>query len=94
LTVVGKLATVSPVIGLYQFKFWVVFKTFSTGWAKSTLDLLLIAFLQLILRFRDRIVVPVSSKISDFAPCAHAQINIFHTKYAEKTNDQDLGFSL
>jgi len=30
---------------------------------------------------------PVSSKISDFTPYAHAQSNILHIKYAEKTDD-------
>ena len=30
---------------------------------------------------------PVSSKISDFTPYAHAQSNILHVKYAEKTDD-------
>jgi len=30
---------------------------------------------------------PVSSEISDFNPCAHAQTNILHIKYAEKTDD-------
>jgi len=35
---------------------------------------------------------PVSSEISDFTPYAHAQRNIQHTKYAEKTDDQGLGF--
>jgi len=34
--------------------------------------------------------VPVSSKISDFTPCAHAQSNILHTKYTEKSDDQGL----
>jgi len=29
----------------------------------------------------------VSSEISDFAPCTHAQSNILHFKYAEKTYD-------
>jgi len=28
----------------------------------------------------------VSSEISDFTPCAHAQSNIIHIKYAEKTD--------
>jgi len=27
---------------------------------------------------------PVSSEISDFTPCTHAQSNILHTKYVEK----------
>jgi len=31
--------------------------------------------------------VPVSSEISDFTPCAHAQSNIIHIKYVEKTDD-------
>jgi len=30
---------------------------------------------------------PASSEISDFTPYAHAQRNIQHTKYAEKTDD-------
>jgi len=30
---------------------------------------------------------PVSNEISDFNPYAHAQSNILHMKYAEKTND-------
>ena len=30
---------------------------------------------------------PVSSEISDFTPYAHAQSNIQHIKYAEKTDD-------
>jgi len=29
----------------------------------------------------------VSSEISDFTPCAHAQTNMLHIKYAEKTDD-------
>jgi len=29
----------------------------------------------------------VSSEISDFTPCAHAQSNILDIKYAEKTDD-------
>jgi len=29
-------------------------------------------------------VAPVSSEISDFTPCTHAQSNILHTKYVEK----------
>ena len=29
---------------------------------------------------------PVSSEISDFTPCTHAQSNILHTKYADKTD--------
>jgi len=29
----------------------------------------------------------VSSEISDFTPYAHAQSNILHVKYAEKTDD-------
>jgi len=29
---------------------------------------------------------PVSSEISDFAPCTHAQSNILHTKYADKND--------
>jgi len=34
---------------------------------------------------------PVSSEISDFTPYAHAQSNILHTKYAEKTDDRAYG---
>jgi len=30
---------------------------------------------------------PLSSEISDFTPYAHAQRNILHVKYAEKTDD-------
>ena len=30
---------------------------------------------------------PMSSKISDFTPYAHAQSNILHIKYVEKTDD-------
>jgi len=30
---------------------------------------------------------PVPSEISDFTPYAHAQSNILHIKYAEKTED-------
>jgi len=30
---------------------------------------------------------PVSSEISDFTPCVHAQSDILHIKYAEKTYD-------
>jgi len=30
---------------------------------------------------------PVSSEMSDFTPYAHAQSNILHIKYAEKTDD-------
>jgi len=29
----------------------------------------------------------VSGEISDFAPCAHAQSDILHVNYAEKTDD-------
>jgi len=29
----------------------------------------------------------VSSEISDFTPCAHAQSNALHIKYAEITDD-------
>jgi len=32
------------------------------------------------------------SEISDFTPCAHAQINILHIKYAQKTDNYGLGF--
>jgi len=31
--------------------------------------------------------VPVSSEISDFTPCTHAQSNILHTKYAENSDN-------
>jgi len=31
--------------------------------------------------------LPVSSEMSDFTPYAHAQSNILHIKYAEKTDD-------
>jgi len=30
--------------------------------------------------------MPVSSEISDFTPSTHAQSNILHTKYADKTD--------
>jgi len=30
---------------------------------------------------------PVSSEISDFTPCEHAQSNILHIKYAETTDN-------
>jgi len=36
----------------------------------------------------------VSSEISDFTPCAHAQNDILHVKYADKTDDQGSGFSV
>jgi len=36
----------------------------------------------------------VPSEISDLAPCAHAQRNILHFKYAEKTDDYCLGFGV
>ena len=29
---------------------------------------------------------PVSSEISDFTPCTHAQTDILHDKYADKTD--------
>jgi len=32
-------------------------------------------------------VCPVSSEISDFTPCMHAQSNALHIKYAEITDD-------
>jgi len=32
-------------------------------------------------------VLPVSSEISDFTPCTHAQSDILRIKYAEKTYD-------
>jgi len=34
-----------------------------------------------------RIPMPVSSEISDFTPCTHAQSRILHTKYADRTDD-------
>ena len=34
---------------------------------------------------------PVSSEISDFTPCTHAQTDILHDKYADKTDYQGLG---
>jgi len=37
---------------------------------------------------------PVSSEISDFTPCAHAQSGISHIKYAEKTDDKGSGLSV
>jgi len=37
----------------------------------------------------------VSSEISDFTPCgAHAQSNVLHIKYAEKTDYYGLGLSV
>ena len=36
--------------------------------------------------------MPVSSEISDFTPCAHAQNNILHIEYADKTDDLGLEF--
>jgi len=36
-------------------------------------------------------MVTESSETSDFTPCAHAQSNILHIKYAAKTNDSGLG---
>jgi len=38
--------------------------------------------------------LPVSSEISDFTPYAHAQSNILHIKYAEKTDESGLGFGV
>jgi len=32
------------------------------------------------------ILFPVSNEISDFTPCTHAQSNILHTKYSDKTD--------
>jgi len=32
------------------------------------------------------VVDPVSSEISDFRPCTHAQRNILDTKYVDKTD--------
>jgi len=32
-------------------------------------------------------LVSVSNEIYDFTPCAHAQNNILHIKYAAKTDD-------
>jgi len=37
---------------------------------------------------------PVSSEISDFTPCAHAQINILHIKCAQKTDNYGLEFGV
>jgi len=37
---------------------------------------------------------PVSSEISDFVPCAHAQRNILPIKYAENSDDWGLGFGV
>jgi len=37
---------------------------------------------------------PASSEISDFTPYAHAQSSIQRIKYAEKTDDQVLGFGV
>ena len=39
-----------------------------------------------------RVAGPVSSEISDFTTCAHAQRNVLHFKYAEKTDDGGSGF--
>jgi len=36
----------------------------------------------------------LTCEIPDFTPCAHAQRNILHIKYAENTNDWDLGFTV
>ena len=36
-------------------------------------------------------VGPVSSEISDFTPDTHAQSNILHTKYVDKTDHYGLG---
>ena len=33
----------------------------------------------------------LTCEISDFTPCTHAQSNIVHTKYADKTDYQGLG---
>jgi len=38
------------------------------------------------------LLAPMSSEISDFAPCANAQSNILHIKYAEESDDQGLEF--
>jgi len=38
--------------------------------------------------------IPVSSEISDFMPCAHTQSNILQIKFAEKTDDLGLEFSV
>ena len=32
-------------------------------------------------------LVGIWPEISDFKPCAHAQCNVLHIKYAEKTDD-------
>jgi len=37
---------------------------------------------------------PVSSEISDFTPCQHAQSDIQHIKYAEKADDWGSGCSV
>jgi len=42
----------------------------------------------------NRNTMPVSSEISDFTPCAHAQSNIQHIKYAQKIDDKGLVFML
>jgi len=36
----------------------------------------------------------VSSEIPDFTPYAHAQNNILHVKYAEKTDDYGIGLGV
>jgi len=41
-------------------------------------------FFRLRLRSCSKFLNPVSSEISDFTPCTHAQSNILHTKYADK----------
>jgi len=38
--------------------------------------------------------VLVSSEVSHFTPCAHAQNDILQIKYAEKTDDQSSGFGV
>jgi len=36
----------------------------------------------------------LSCEISDFTPCTHAQSDIVHTKYADKTDFLDLGIGV
>jgi len=51
-------------------------------WLCTSSAALIIAFLSC----RQLFSFQVSSEITDFAPCAHAQSNILHVKYAEKTD--------
>jgi len=39
------------------------------------------------LNLKNLITLPVSSEISHFTSCAHANSNILHFKFAEKTDD-------